>query len=274
MVRITEVGDDSKESGGEVETVSEEIALDENVPQPQLMIENGNNNNTTKSNAASQQRRKSLVDSATETWDTVKDSVLNTDIRLNLSSLGGKAVISCDELMRCLPPPAKVGYAEKKSNSIWSFLLPWFFPSFKTRFFVLIGSYLFRYGSESDEKTKGVPIPIEQSEIKALEDDETGASFQISIIRKTYVIRCESKAECVDWVNKLRMRRASAIRESLGHAPLSESVKRVNQVAQKLFTLKIEKEREDFEREQGDSHRLMTVDTKMNLLSSEWRSDA
>ena len=97
--------------------------------------------------------------------------------------------------------------------------------------------------------------------------------FQISMIRKTYVIRCESRAECIAWVNKLRMRKASAIRESLGHAPLSESVKKVNQIAQKLFNQRIEKEREDFSREEGDNQ-IMTVDTKMNLLSSQWRSDA
>ena len=57
------------------------------------------------------------------------------------------------------------GYCEKKSPSWLNYCFPCVFPLFKRRFLVSTGNYIFRFADENGEKPKGLPIPIDSSEI-------------------------------------------------------------------------------------------------------------
>lgn len=128
------------------------------------------------------------------------------------------------DLLTSETKPSKTGYCEKKNNSILLYYFPFLsclYPLWKRRYFILIGNYLFKYESQDGEKPKGVPIPLDASTVKILDDDRT--SFEISLIRKTYIIKCSNVDECRSWVVALRDRKAQAIREKLGHAPITDS---------------------------------------------------
>jgi hypothetical protein len=64
---------------------------------------------------------------------------------------------SAPELMN---EAVKYGYLQKRNNSIWAYYFSCFFPKWKSRYFILVGNYLFRYSSEHGESPKGVPIPL------------------------------------------------------------------------------------------------------------------
>lgn len=134
--------------------------------------------------------------------------------------------------------PSKYGYAMKKSNSFLSYILPCIFPRFKKRFFILIGNFLFRFSSEHGESPKGVPLPLDAITVRTLDS----LSFEISMLRKTYVINAESSSECASWVAEIKKRQAQAIRENMGHAPLDDDVRKINKTASKLFFDKIHRD--------------------------------
>jgi hypothetical protein len=136
--------------------------------------------------------------------------------------------------------PAKSGYCEKKNNSLWAYWFPCWFETWKKRFFVLVGNYLYRFSSEDGEGIKGVPIPLECATVNY----KGGSTFEVSMIRKVYQIRAQSDQDAADWVNAINTRKYEAIRENMGHAPLDAAVKRANKVADFLFSKKLQMDRD------------------------------
>lgn len=163
---------------------------------------------------------------------------------MNMTKYAGNGLPSAQSLLSLIPTPDS-GYLSKKNNSIWSYYLPCIFKPWKERFFIVIGNYLFRFDSENGEKPKGIPIPLDCSKISIVNIEE--CTFEIWMIRKGYTIRATSKEECRRWVKLLNDRKAEAIRENLGHAPLSKSVKLTNKVGTNLVKAKIEKEIKEIE---------------------------
>ena len=68
--------------------------------------------------------------------------------------------------------PQKQSYCEKEDNSLLSYWLPWLFPRWKTRYLIVCGNYLFRYAGEDSDSPKGVPIPLDVSQISYTQGNE------------------------------------------------------------------------------------------------------
>ena len=173
----------------------------------------------------------------------INDNKNDGTFTMNMSKYTGNGLPSAQSLLSLNPTHS--GYLEKKNSSIWSYYLPCFFKQWKQRYFVIIGNYLFRFDSENGEKPKGIPIPLDSSKISILNIEEF--TFEVWMIRKLYTFKASSKDECRKWVRLLNDRKAEAIRENLGHAPLSKSIKLTNKVATNLVKSKLEKEIKEIE---------------------------
>lgn len=156
-------------------------------------------------------------------------------INMNKSSTNG---ISCPELLEL--NPTKFGHAYKKNSSLLAYFFPCWFPPYKPRFLVLIGNFLYRYSSEHSDSVKGVPIPIDGVTVKSLGE----CSFEVATIRKTYTIKVSSADEVAQWVDAIRQRKLAAIKESMGHAHVDPSIKRINRVAAFLFDRRLQGDRD------------------------------
>ena len=134
----------------------------------------------------------------------------------------------------------KSGYLEKKNNSWWAFFLPWLFGRYKRRFFVLAGSFLFKYASEHGETPKGIPIPLASCEVGRREEDPS--FIEIRTVRKKYSLRAPSADVANDWIMAIRTRKYEAIKEEMGHASLAPTTERLNKAANSLYLEKLSQE--------------------------------
>jgi hypothetical protein len=123
------------------------------------------------------------------------------------------------------------GYCKKRSNCMMSGICPYFFPKFKSEYFVLVGNYLFRYSCANSESPKGLPIPLDSVVSLSREKD----CFTISTIWKVYTVKTISERECDMWIKCIRNRMADAIRERKGHASVKNSVRRINNAGATLY---------------------------------------
>ena len=149
------------------------------------------------------------------------------------------------------------GYCMKKSNSYLPFFLPCIYKKWKRRYFILCGNYLFRYSDEFGEKPKGVPIPLGSCQIKALNSFD----FEISTLRKQYVIRTDSETNRDTWLKAIRERKSQAVRETMGHAPVEDTIRMANKAGEKLF-------QERLKRDVDDRHMNQMIMNPMNALGS------
>lgn len=178
------------------------------------------------------------------------------EVDLNLPKNTGNSfsfTISAQELMQL--QPNMHGYARKKTNSILRYLCPCFISEFKDRYFILVGSYLYRFESLQAEKTKGIPIPLESIQ-RIIKLDEI--TFEIITIRKTYMIQTYSSSECTNWINSLRERKAMAIKQEMGHISIDKSIAKMNKDAQRLFQRKLRNESDFDEIDRNNTNPLHT----------------
>lgn len=105
--------------------------------------------------------------------------------------------LSCLELHEL--KPCIVGYLHKYSPSIWSYLFPCIFNSWKKRYFIVIGNYIYRFVTDHDDMIKGIPIPIDSININlniCQENKNKNNSYncyiEISTIRKMYKLKAEN----------------------------------------------------------------------------------
>ncbi len=137
--------------------------------------------------------------------------------------------------------PAKSGFCLKENNSIWASICCCYAPKLKSRFFILVGNFLFRFKDEHGEKPKGVPIPLDSASVRAID----GETFEVSTIRKVYTIRTEATNEAFAWVKAISERKAQAIKERMGHATTSKEVNQVNRRAHLMFEKRVQQDKED-----------------------------
>lgn len=146
--------------------------------------------------------------------------------------------LTCHELLDM--NPARSGYLDKKDTTLYPQVLPCMYPEWKTRFFVLLGSYLYRFTTDIDESIKGVPIPLDGVNATYIGSNE----FEVSTIRKVYHMRAATEREATDWVKEINARKLEAIRENMGHVQIDSSVRRANKIADRLFNSKLRSERQ------------------------------
>ncbi|RYH12836.1 hypothetical protein EON65_37155 [archaeon] len=188
---------------------------------------------------ASNMRRRLDKDQEGSLDDFTLNSSEATPFLVGMSAESG---ISFEDVMAL--EPVKVGYGLKRDNSWASFILPCLFPRWKRRCFVLIGSFLLRFDSENGDKLKGVPIPIDVATLTLGEEGE----FLVGLIRKRYYVKVESTVEAQAWIQALKERKHLAIKENMGHSPLTPGVKSLNKKAMTVFNRKLKWE----EKEAGD----------------------
>eukprot|EP01041_Mallomonas_annulata_P009848 gene9848-20485_t len=128
--------------------------------------------------------------------------------------------------------PVKAGWLEKKNESCLSWMCPYCIKPWKRRYFILIGNFLFRYSSTESDNPKGVPIPVDSVTVSLCLDD---LCFEISTLRKSYILRATSADECKSWMNEIRKRKQLSIKEGLGHLPTNSNIEFVNRIGMKLF---------------------------------------
>lgn len=151
-------------------------------------------------------------------------------------------------------PDAKHGFLEKRNTSLLHSVMPCCFRHWKPRYFVVVGGYCYRFSDEHGS-LKGIPIPLDACTIRQLKEGdlalepgcEISACLELSMIRKQYILRASSVAECLEWVTALRTRKHQAIREALGHAPISAELRKLNAQAATKFKRRIEKDTQEGE---------------------------
>lgn len=134
--------------------------------------------------------------------------------------------------------PEKVGFLRKKNRSFLAAIFPCIFHKWKLRYFVLIGNYLFRYSSPNADYPKGVPIPLDAVRIQIIDS----CCIELSMIRKSYIFKASDENEANDWLKALTKRKLSAVKESMGHAPIAAAVVEINASASRIFQKKIQDE--------------------------------
>jgi hypothetical protein len=117
-----------------------------------------------------------------------------------------------------------------------SYCLPFMAPSWKPRYLVQLGAYLYKFTNELGKAPKGSPTSVQELEVYLLEDlrDVQGIDdyhalapttdnndytyISVGTLRKRQYYAISSKEEAQMWVTTLRQARQEAITRSMGHA--------------------------------------------------------
>jgi len=130
--------------------------------------------------------------------------------------------------------PVHSGFVEKQGVTFGCI------PAWKRRYLVLKAGYLFKFESERRAKPKGVPIPLPDAEWKATPTDKKPFCFTISTIRKQYVFSAANYHDMTQWLSVLAQQKLIAIKQTLGHLPLSEDDRYANAAGEFLCKKKLE----------------------------------
>ena len=171
--------------------------------------------------------------------------------------------------------PLHSGYLRKRSRHIlWHMLLPRCCKdTWKSRFFVLTGTYLFRYSSENGSSPKGVPLPMDACSFRSAtseEEDEAaavgqvprGVGFVVSTVRKEYHLRADTAAERDQWLRVFQATKQRAIKERLGHATANPKHAVANKAGAALFAKRVEDDAKDG----GASAAISPASVEMSVL--------
>ena len=159
----------------------------------------------------------------------------------------------------------KSGHLMKRSTSVWVSILPVWLSSclgletWKKRYFVVVGGYLYKFSDDLAEKIKGTPVPLESCTIRELRYDEQKPElheendaygplpycFELAMLRKKVMLQAQDARESRSWCTALKNRRSLAIRENLGHSPLDPRVKALNAKAKNMCDYKLQREAEE-----------------------------
>ena len=109
---------------------------------------------------------------------------------------------------------------------------------------MVVGQYVYRFKEQYDiDKCKGCPIPIKSISVRSLTYIEGDARneidlphcFEISMLRKTYILQAANDRERRMWVSTLLDAKHQIIKEELGHVHVPPKVKKLNAKAENLF---------------------------------------
>jgi hypothetical protein len=110
----------------------------------------------------------------------------------------------------------------------WSFLSSFLGPSWKQRYLVICGSYLYKFKNEASAVPKGSPF-----EVQSLDVDVSGNEafseisqippgfstvFCVSTLRRKHYYAVADKDEALIWVRSLQEARQESITRNMGHA--------------------------------------------------------
>ena len=109
----------------------------------------------------------------------------------------------------------------------WSFLA-FLGPSWKQRYLILCGSFLYKFNNQGSKKTKGSPFPVETTDvdiagISALPELCTlppgySGMFSVSTLRREHYYAVLDNEEAAMWVRSLNEARQATITRNMGHS--------------------------------------------------------
>jgi len=133
-----------------------------------------------------------------------------------------------------LENPLHVGYLSKLGTSCGCF------PTWRRRYFILKGAYLFKYESERGAKPKGMPIPICDAQWETVQYEGKQFCFKISTVRKEYFLLASNYDDMTSWFSYLKSQKVIAIKQSLGHLPMSDDDRYANAAGDFLCKKKLQ----------------------------------
>ena len=121
-------------------------------------------------------------------------------------------------------------------------------PTWKKRFFVLRGGFLFRFTSNTrTARSKGTPIPLTDATFVCNAEMENNTSLSVLTVRKDYVLRAETTEQRNEWLNKLRTAKQISIKVRLGHALDSSVDRRAREAGERLCSAGARREKRENE---------------------------
>lgn len=169
-----------------------------------------------------------------------EDEVAET--RMLMENYTDRSPITAQRLLQ--NEPVFTGWAEKRSMRCLGLCQ----PRWQRRFFILSGSYLFRFADEFSSRPKGVPIPLHACSFEAGEDlasdpgSEGPCTFSVSTLRKEYVLRVETREDRDRWLSVLREAKQLSIKVRLGHANRNPKHAAADHAGDALFAKRIKED--------------------------------
>jgi len=112
-------------------------------------------------------------------------------------------------------------------------------PCWQSRYFVIVGRFLYRFGSAESSEPKGAPLALEGMNVCALEDEILPYAFLISTLSKAVVVAADSADARIVWMHELRKAKQRAIKEGLGHAVEKKEHVALNKKGRNLLQRKL-----------------------------------
>jgi len=111
-------------------------------------------------------------------------------------------------------------------------------PQWKSRLFVIVGRFLYRFTSFESARPKGTPLALEGMEVQAVDDEIYPFAFVVSTLSKAMVLAAETTEARAAWLDELRSAKQRAIKEGLGHAVEKKEHVAFNNIGSKLMQRK------------------------------------
>eukprot|EP00467_Chlorarachnion_reptans_P020930 CAMPEP_0114503680 /NCGR_PEP_ID=MMETSP0109-20121206/9782_1 /TAXON_ID=29199 /ORGANISM="Chlorarachnion reptans, Strain CCCM449" /LENGTH=161 /DNA_ID=CAMNT_0001681735 /DNA_START=232 /DNA_END=714 /DNA_ORIENTATION=- len=120
---------------------------------------------------------------------------------------------------RSLRNPIKSGWLYKYKSGTCGMC-----PSWRRRWVVLQGGYLFKFENKDSKKPKGLPISVTESQISidGSESDDLRKIMRISSIAKQQLFYAEDNSEILRWLSAIQTAKNQAIKQRLGHLEIGE----------------------------------------------------
>merc|ERR1712150_80855 len=101
-------------------------------------------------------------------------------------------------------------------------------PSWKQRYMILCGAFLYKFKDQSSAVPKGAPFEIETSKAEIVDKDETpylasippgfDAIFSVSTLRRKHYYAVRDREEAMLWIRSFDQSKQETITRNMGHA--------------------------------------------------------
>ena len=123
------------------------------------------------------------------------------------------------------------GWVQKLIRYCFQFLA----PTWKSRYLIQLGGYMYKFADESSRAPKGSPLPVDEIDVHMLDHWNTDVDgvvdaatclalpgyegyFCIATLRKRQYYAVATREDALVWVNTLRQARQDTITRTMGHA--------------------------------------------------------
>lgn len=211
-------------------------------------------------------RRRNNIATTVEDNDAIPLSRATIDDGMNASILLKSSPTQHSQVMK-LNIPLIYSFAPGWLRNVLRYCPGPFKPSWKQRYLIQIGKYLYRFSYKNTAsqsaaplmKSKGSPIPLDQiqvrlisksnilldyeCEIRALRDDLPSfcdGFFSITFGGDTKYYACQTEQDAVTWCNSLQEGRQSVITVNMGHdkRPYPKKWKYIDFIGEQLYKRK------------------------------------